>query len=284
MTRPASLLLVIAALRGCVALLSFGRALPREVQLSAAPAPSSPSLDGLFGDWDEFHIRQVSSVESLSFIDVPPPHRQRVGQLSPSSSFTYGCRAYRSDKIRFARTITFTGQGFNVFNLLILPRPEVRLPLLGVDIVYLPKHHVVAIDFQPQSSSPDYFQLDAYRHHSEVFERWRSRYNDSVLPMEVSRYFSPYAFWRKASHSDFGELPLYGDCFREYLSCYCDALSKTAFMGNGVPSEQEFQREYLEYRIRDDPAKGILIRCFGEEWTHEALTKYFFPVDEEDQI
>ena len=253
----------------------------RHLHLNTA-LPSSPASihEAEFRSWDAFHLEQVARVENLTSIILPEEHQRQVGELTAGNAFTYTCQAYSSEKIRFARTILFTGQNFNVFNLLIIPRHEFRLPMFGVDIVYLATHHVVAIDFQPQSDSSEYCNMNAYTGNVEVFTKWKSRYSDSTLPSDVSRYFSPYVIWRKAPHSNLDELTSYGDCFRDYLTCYCQALSKAEYSPT-PEAERRFQREYLEYRIREDPAKNILNRCFGKEWTHEALTRCFFPIAED---
>ena len=275
-------LVVVTAFLRC---LTFVHSLPQRSLDRARLAAFSASAsipESFFDSWDAFHLEQVGRVNALTQVALPEEHQFQIGELMPGNSFTYRCRAYSSEKIRFARTVTFVGNGFNVFNLLIIPRHEFRLPLFGVDIVYLPKHHVVAIDFQPQSDSPEYCRMEAYTDHVDVLAKWRSEYSHSTLPPAVSRYFSPYAVWHRAPHSNFDEMQRYGDCFRDYLVCYCEALSKAKYSPS-VDVERQFQREYLEYRIREDPAKNILDRCFGEKWTHEALTKYFFPVLEDQQ-
>ena len=170
----------------------------------------------------------------------------------------------------------------------------IGLPILGIDIVYLPKSHVVAIDLQPLSANESYFTHPAYLSHTALFQHWQTRLaTDSsssssssppALPSEVKRYFSPYAVWlRKATSSPFEDIHEYGDCLKAYLGVYCQSMERIAAgeAANGLRSSEDradFEREYLEYRIENDPAKNILNRVFGEEWTSAVIRDFLFPV------
>ena len=47
--------------------------------------------------------------------------------------------AFRGPLLRHVRSVSFTGEGYDVFNFLAVPAPGVALPIFGVDIVSLPR-------------------------------------------------------------------------------------------------------------------------------------------------
>lgn len=91
----------------------------------------SPKL--IFSEWDSYMHNSLSiASEELTFFDIPALHREAHGAITPNSTFTFRLQSFSTQKIRYARTVTFIGKGFNVYNLLILPRADIDLPMFGV--------------------------------------------------------------------------------------------------------------------------------------------------------
>ena len=62
-----------------------------------------------------------------------------VGKLPPNIEVRFRANAFQSPHYRYLRTISFAGDGYDVFNLVAVPRRGRSLPILGIDIVSLPR-------------------------------------------------------------------------------------------------------------------------------------------------
>jgi len=47
-------------------------------------------------------------------------------------------------------------------------------------------------------------------------------------------------------------------------------------MIHGCQQLKEGQLRYLDYRAEKDPARGMLTRFYGEEWTEPTFMDFFF--------
>lgn len=66
----------------------------------------------------------------------------------------------------------------------------------------------------------------------------------------------------------------------EYTKAYIQAMAAFKAMTVDVPLDsdsEECSRNYLDFRIANDPAKNILNFAFGAEWTNQALIEAVFP-------
>jgi phycoerythrobilin:ferredoxin oxidoreductase len=224
----------------------------------------------------------MEGCQSVQPIEIPSLMREREGLIG-KNSFTLKINAYQTEKIRYARTVVFTGKGFNVYNLVLLPRQEYsNLPILGVDVVYVANKQIVAIDFQPQSELATYFQSSPYSNNQNLFAKWRAIINQGQeVPENARRFFSPYAIWTSeplSSDSHNERTQLYEDCLKQVLQAYCEII-RTVDPIAVIPERCRFQREYLRYRTENDPAKNILNKVFGDAWTIDVLSNYMFPED-----
>ena len=109
--------------------------------------------------------------------------------------------------------------------------------------------------------------------------------NDVLPPLRLpllqqAKYFSPIAVWTKfPPQSNTGLLFLVGQAMKEYIQCYKTLLSEPiVHVDPDVKiARSRVLREYLDYRIANDPAKRLLTSAFGAKWTETALSQLMFP-------
>lgn len=129
------------------------------------------------------------------------------------------------------------------------------------------------------------------------------------IPPQAIRWFSPYALWTRLGDEKAIETvsTTVWDAYREYVDLYfelIDAVQSDLDNGNlniivqkeaeeedVVGGEEEEchkklassnpvlngQREYLEYRRINDPARPMLQRLYGKEWAEELIDSVLFP-------
>ena len=121
------------------------------------------------------------------------------------------------------------------------------------------------------------------------------------LPPFARRYFSPYAVWtRLGAGPPGGDAPIpprepldvvrtevYG-AFRDYVDLYLELMGRVQDdLDRGdldVASEEEAaeavrgQRDYLNYRKENDPARPMLKGLYGEDWTERLIGDVLFPM------
>jgi len=130
------------------------------------------------------------------------------------------------------------------------------------------------------------------------------------IPPQAIRWFSPYALWTRLGDEKAIETvsTTVWDAYREYVDLYfelIDAVQSDLDNGNlniiaqkeaeeedvvGGEEEEEGhkklassnpvlngQREYLEYRRINDPARPMLQRLYGKEWAEELIDSVLFP-------
>jgi len=184
------------------------------------------------------------------------------------------------------------------------------LPIFGADIVSLPGNkHLVALDFQPVLPINNEAELGAklfpekYSHlETKLFDihaKYQQRSDDTTepvlpwggdIPPQAMRWFSPYALWTRLGDENAMQTvsTIVWDAYREYVDLYFEVLDAVQEdLDNGelkmTISEEENnpvlggQREYLEYRRINDPARPMLQRLYGKDWAEELINGVLFP-------
>lgn len=189
------------------------------------------------------------------------------------------------------------------------------LPIFGADIVSLPGNkHLVALDFQPvlplsggEGKEKSSLIPQQYSHLERKLQTIHSKYQRSKsgttpllpwggdIPPQAERFFSPYALWTRLSEEDAMDTvsTVVWEAFQEYTDLYLELMS--AVQGDvdaGVlelcsPQEEletnnsnsvlEGQIDYLEYRRTNDPARPMLRRLYGDDWSENVIGKVLFP-------
>jgi hypothetical protein len=189
------------------------------------------------------------------------------------------------------------------------------LPIFGADIVSLPGNkHLVAIDFQPvlpmvrsvDSTGDERTSLvpKQFAHFECRLQQIHSKYQRSNtgcpllpwggdIPPQAMRFFSPYALWTRLGDENAMEIvnTVVWEAFQEYTDLYLElmrAVQDEVNAGNlriVVPtgdneienSVWKGQMDYLEYRRTNDPARPMLQRLFGNEWSERVISEVLFP-------
>jgi phycoerythrobilin:ferredoxin oxidoreductase len=172
-------------------------------------------------------------------------------------------------------------QGIHVLNLVVFPSLA-NMPVLGMDLVTLPgSKHLVAMDFQPTSSLSGQLSLP-----TQVEERLKELHQKHTasgalpwggdIPEPAQRYFSPYAIWTRLK----GPLDVIEDnvfpAFCDYVDLYFEYASSVCASDGDATEENEGQASYLNYRRTNDPARPMLQRLYGEEWTERLIETVLF--------
>ena len=73
---------------------------------------------------------------------------------------------------------------------------------------------------------------------------------------------------------------LLGQALQEYLECYSSLLASASPHSDPLVRARRLGtlREYLDYRIENDPAQRLLNAAFGAQWTEQVLREVLFPV------
>ena len=109
-----------------------------------------------------------------------------------------------------------------------------------------------------------------------VFERWQAELPDGgPIPEEAQPYFSPAFLWTRIPLGEEGDALIervLRPAFEDYLGLYL-SLVETA---EPVSEERSNlllrgQKRYVAYRAEKDPARGMLTRFYGNEWTESYI-------------
>ncbi len=191
--------------------------------------------------------------------------------------------AFRSTKLRQIRAAHVEGgDSLQVLNFVIFPQPNYDLPFFGADLVTLPGGHLIAIDMQPLFHTLDYRQ----RYSDPVLPIFQSYQQDlpwgGDFPEEAKAFFSPAFLWTRTKDNDLVETRVF-DAFKEYLQAYIDFVDRAQPIADPQRLAEilQAQRAYLKYRSEKDPARGMLTRLYGEEWTEEYIHGFLFDLERE---
>ncbi len=192
---------------------------------------------------------------------------------------TWACS---TEKLRLARAACLqSGENTSVINLVLIPSSKYDLPFFGADFVTLPSGHLIALDFQPVLSNDiDHlrFFLDKL---TPIYDSWNQALPyGGEIPEEAKKYFSPCFLWSRLplkKESDQLIEKRLKPAFDQYLNLYMDLVERAEIVSQ-ARSKLLFsgQVDYLEYRAKKDPARGMLSRFFGKEWTESYIQKVLF--------
>lgn len=257
-----------------------------------------------FESWYQTTMERLSSKDDpLIPLEMDPIFASNVGTIG-KSNVMFESKAWQSKSLRYVRLISFVGEGYDVFNFLAIPRSGVALPILGIDVVSLPRGSLAAIDFQPQTSDQLVFSSDLYSPLKEIQNKFLSLLpSGGDFPEEAKRYFSPLSIWTRipgssnsnnnvdtgsVSSDPIQSMSIVGDALDAYVQEYATLLSKQnkrielleLFSDTNIADykiDESFLSEYLAYRTSKDPAKRLLVGAFGAEWTESVLETIMFP-------
>jgi Ferredoxin-dependent bilin reductase len=208
--------------------------------------------------------------------------------------------------------------GIQVLNLVIFPTASSGLPVFGADFVALPgDKHLLLLDAQPMmvALNQDNNHLPNFQDH---WKAWYERHGiaeqfpwNSELPAAILPYISKYALWTRlgsgsrtttestnaVANTEMEAVPVDPiahitgpgrQAFMEHLEIYLDLIQSlenpsppsSSSVDSSVAAHQSQLIDYVQYRLDNDPARPMLKRLYGEEWTEQVLENVLFPLSE----
>ncbi len=197
----------------------------------------------------------------------------------PVTTISYG---FKSDKLRQIRAAHVQGgNSLQVLNFVIFPRLNYDLPFFGADLVTLPGGHLIAIDMQPLFSNNEAYQAK----YSEPIMPMFHKYQQDLpwggdFPAEAQQYFSPAFLWTRPTETEVVAKKVF-TAFSDYLDAYLNFVEQAEEIKDPqrLSAILKAQKSYTDYRAEKDPARGMLTRLYGSEWTEEYIHGFLFDLD-----
>lgn len=237
--------------------------------------------------WQPFLDTAVATLHPLQPkpYDVPPSFLQNEGTTGskakpvPVTTATWACR---TDKLRQVRAACVeAGAAASVLNFVINPSCRYDLPFFGADLVTLPNGHLLALDLQPVDKTDERHTAPVWDKLMPLFERWRTELPDGgPIPEEAQPYFSPAFLWTRIPLGADGDALIEAvikPAFQDYLNLYLDLIEAAQPVDDDRSAVLlAGQHRYTAYRAEKDPARGMLTRFFGSEWTEAYIHDVLF--------
>ena len=241
--------------------------------------------------WAEFLIHTEKSLVNFDPKACPIPKdfvKRDVNFGSKNKTLnsvieTWTCKTKKTRKIR-AACVEASGP-ISVLNLLFIPSNFYDLPFFGADFVSLPSGHLLALDLQPTLKNDQIHTGFFYERVSTLHSRWQSELPDGgPIPEDAKDYFSPGFLWTKLPldiESDILIKNIIRPAYSEYLALYLDLMESA----QKVSSERASmllsgQKDYMNYRSKKDPARGMLTRFYGRNWTESYIHNVLFNIND----
>ena len=232
------------------------------------------------------------------------PLETNANEISPLRLARYALLETLTPDVEDPKQMISVPNAIQVLNLVLFPDVSLALPVLGMDLVTLPGNKsLIAIDFQPilppVPSSGDVGEEE----HAPLFPEDYAQYEQRIkalhekhvlnqsevlpwggdIPPQAKRFFSPYALWTRLQ----GEGALCTlqnevfDAFCDYFDLYLEIMQSCQSSISSVSSIEsneikEGHIDYLNYRRDNDPARPMLKRLYGEDYTEEVITNILF--------
>ncbi|WP_320676043.1 phycoerythrobilin:ferredoxin oxidoreductase [Prochlorococcus sp. MIT 1300] len=194
---------------------------------------------------------------------------------------TWGCQ---TRKLRLVRAACLNaGNSTSVLNLVASPFSTFNLPFFGADFVTLPSGHLLALDLQPALRN-ECFHTDAvWERLLPIYDFWRKNLPEGgAIPESAKPYFSPGFLWSRLpldSESDRIIKNILLPAFHDYLNLYLDLVNGALEVDNSMSNKISIgQKNYFNYRAINDPARGMLTRFYGREWTEKYIHDVLFNI------
>ena len=192
---------------------------------------------------------------------------------------TWGCKTKKFSKVRAA--CVYSDGITSVLNLVIVPSQYYDIPFFGADFVTLPSCHLLALDLQPILNLDKEHTQFVWEKLMPLYNSWKDLFpKGGKIPEQARPFFSPGFLWSKVPIGEESD-KLISDflfpAFKDYLDLYMQISSKAEKVNNLRSSDLiEGQTKYLQYRAQNDPARGMLTRFFGSEWTEKYINEVLF--------
>ena len=256
--------------------------------MSASPRHNSLDPVQIEGwRWQPFLDDAIHAVEDFAPEPYPIPDQFLLkegwtgskAKPVPVTTATWACSTPKLRQVRSA--CVEAGAAASVLNFVINPSCHYDLPFFGADLVTLPNGHLLALDLQPVDKSDDRHTEPVWERLMPRFERWRQELPDGgPIPEEAQPYFSPAFLWTRLPLGEEGDALIENvirPAFQDYLDLYISLVEEAK------PVDEERselllagQKRYTAYRSEKDPARGMLTRFYGSEWTEAYIHDVLF--------
>ncbi len=255
--------------------------------MSPTRVKSTDSVDIPGWTWQPFLEDAIKAMNSLNIESYPVKDeflfkQDQTGSKAKPVTVTTATWACKTEKFRQVRAACVSAGGAaSVLNFVINPLARFDLPFFGGDLVTLPAGHLLALDLQPADKSDESHTQPVWDRLLPLFEHWRSKLPDGgPIPDEAQPFFSPGFLWTRLPLGEEGDHlieTVVRPAFNEYLKLYLE-LAATAQPVSDSRRDHLLagQRRYTDYRAEKDPARGMLTRFHGGEWTEEYIHTVLF--------
>ena len=237
--------------------------------------------------WQPFLDTALEALASMQPKPYPVPEQflQKTGETGSKAKpteVTTATWACSTEKLRQVRSACVeAGAAASVLNFVINPSCQFDLPFFGADLVTLPNGHLLALDLQPVDKGDVQHTQPVWDRLMPIFERWRDELpGGGPIPEEAEPYFSPAFLWTRLPLGQEGDElinSVVNQAFKDYLSLYLELVEEAEPVQQARSMQLlEGQKRYTSYRARKDPARGMLTRFYGSEWTEAYIHGVLF--------
>jgi phycoerythrobilin:ferredoxin oxidoreductase len=232
-----------------------------------------------------YAIATLEEQLELSPYPIPDGFERKKGMMGkgkkaePVLTTSHGFKAPKLRQIRAAHVRG--GSSLQVLNFVIFPELNYDLPFFGADLVTLPGGHLIAIDMQPLFAGDTAYQakysepiLPMFRAHQQHLP-WGGDF-----PEEARAFFSPAFLWTRPEATETVETKVFA-AFKDYLQAYINFVRQSEVITDRQRLDEilQAQKRYADYRATKDPARGMLTRLYGSEWTEEYIHGFLFDLE-----
>ncbi len=101
------------------------------------------------------------------------------------------------------------------------------------------------------------------------------------FPAEAQQYFSPAFLWTRPTETEVVAKRVFA-AFCDYLDAYLNFAEQAEEITDPqrLSAIYQAQKSYSNYRAEKDPARGMLTRLYGSEWTEEYIHGFLFDLEQ----
>ncbi len=239
----------------------------------------------LYEPFLDYAIKYLKSRLDLSDYPIPAGFDRQsaiAGKGDKQAEVLTTSYAFKSPKLRQIRAAHVQGgASLQVLNFVIFPDLNYDLPFFGGDLVTLPGGHLIAIDMQPLFAEDPAYQERFTTPILPMFHQYQTHLPwGGDFPDEARPFFSPAFLWTRPQATETVKTHVFA-AFKDYLSAYLDFVDRAEPIEDPQRLEeiQAAQLSYVRYRSEKDPARGMLKRFYGEEWTEEYIHGFLFDLE-----
>lgn len=238
----------------------------------------------LYQPFLDYAIRLITERLDLAPYPIPAGFEKKeciTGKGKKEQLVVTTSHAFKSSKLRQIRAAHVQGgDALQVLNFVIFPQINYDLPFFGADLVTLPGGHLIALDMQPLFHDAAYQQQ-----YSDPILPIFNKYQTDLpwggdFPEEAKQFFSPAFLWTRPKETEAVQTKVFA-AFQDYLQAYLDLVDRAQPVTDShrLAEILQAQRNYINYRAAKDPARGMFLRFYGEEWTEEYIHGFLFDLE-----